>query len=114
VAPSLSSDIERLRLNWKQVIDSADAGLKRSTAAALLKSGSRPVSVEGNIVVLSFGFKFHQENMEKPENKRNAEQIISNYLGHSCQISCICDPKKDILVNKALKMGAQITSVEEK
>jgi len=113
-APTLSSDIERLRLNWKQVIDSADAGLKRSSAAAYLKSGSRPVSIEGDVVVLSFSFKIHKENMEKPENKRIAEQIISNYLGHPCQISCIYDPKKDILVNKALKIGAQITSVEEK
>jgi DNA polymerase III subunit gamma/tau len=112
--PSLSSDIERLRLNWKQILDSADAGLKKSNAAAWLKSGSRPVSVEGNSVILSFSYKIHKENLEKPENKRIAEQIISNFLGHTCQITCIYDPKKDILVNKALKMGAQITSVEEK
>ena len=113
-APTLSSDIERLKLNWKQVVESADNSLKKSAASALLKSGCRPVSMENNTVVLSFGFRIHKENMEKADNKRIAEQIISSYLGHPCQISCICDPGKNHLVNKALKMGAQITSVEEK
>jgi DNA polymerase III subunit gamma/tau len=113
-APTLSSDIERLKLNWKQVTENTDNALKKTAAAALLKSGCRPVSMENNIVMLSFGFKIHKENMEKPDNKRIAEQIISNYLGHPCQISCICDPKKDHLVNKAVKLGAQVTSVEEK
>ena len=111
---SLSSEIERLRLNWKQIIDSADSSLKKTTASALLKSGSRPVSMDGDVVVLAFGFDIHKQNMEKPENRRIAEQIISNYLGHSCQISCVCDPKKDHLVNLAKKYGGQVTSVEEK
>jgi DNA polymerase-3 subunit gamma/tau len=113
-APALSSEIERLKLNWKQVIENSDAGLKRTAASALLKSGSKPVAIEGETIVLSFGFKIHKENMEKPENKRIAEQIIGNYLGHPCQISCVCDPKKDHLVNMVKKLGAQEISVEEK
>jgi DNA polymerase-3 subunit gamma/tau len=110
----LSSELERLKLNWKQVIEGADGGFKRSTAAALLKSGSKPVSIQGEVVTLSFGFQIHKDNMEKPENKRIAEQIISTYLGRNCQISCVCDPKKDHLVNLVKKMGAQEISTEEK
>jgi DNA polymerase-3 subunit gamma/tau len=111
---SLSSEIERLKLNWKQIIESSDITLRKTTAAALLKSSSRPVSVENDRVVLSFGYELLKQNMEKPEAKRIAEQIISNYLGHACQISCVCDPKKDHLVNLAKKLGGQVTSVEEK
>jgi len=80
----------------------------------LLKSGSRPVSVEGDTVILSFGFKIHKDNIEKPENKLVAERIISDYLGHPYKIQCILDTKKDHLVNLAKKMGAQVISTEEK
>jgi DNA polymerase III subunit gamma/tau len=112
--PVLSSEIERLRINWKQVIDGADASLKKTTASALLKSGSRPVSVEGDTITLSFGFKIHKENIEKPENKHVAERIISDYLGRSCKIQCILDTKKDHMVNQAKKLGAQVINTEEK
>jgi DNA polymerase-3 subunit gamma/tau len=113
-APSLSSEIERLKLNWKQVIDGAGPNYKKTTASALLKSGSKPLSIEGDTVVLSFGFKIHKENIEKPENKLIAEKIISEYLGHPYKIQCVLDPKKDHLVNLAKKMGAQVISMEEK
>jgi DNA polymerase-3 subunit gamma/tau len=111
---SLSSEIERLRLNWKQIIEGSDISLRKTNAAALLKSSSRPVSVENDTIVLAFAYELLKQNMEKPEAKRIAEQILSNYLGHPCQISCVCDPKKDHLVNLAKKYGGQVTSVEEK
>ncbi|HEX7475215.1 MAG TPA: DNA polymerase III subunit gamma/tau [Dehalococcoidales bacterium] len=113
-AHSLSSEIERLKLNWKQVIDGADPSLKKTTASALLKSGCKPVSIEGATVVLAFGFPIHKENFEKPENKQVAEKIISGYLGRACKIECILDPKKDHLTNYAKKMGAQVVGTEEK
>ena len=65
-------------------------------------------------MILAFGFPIHKENFEKPENKQVAEKIISDYLGRSCKIECILDPKKDHLTNYAKKMGAQVVSTEEK
>ncbi len=113
-APTLASEIERLKLNWKQVVEGLEPALKRSTAAALLKSGSKPVSVKGEIVVLSFNYSIHKDNMEKPENKQAAEKIIGDFLGRQCKIECVLDVKKDHLVNLAKKMGAQVVSTEEK
>ena len=103
-----TGDIEKLKQNWKQILDCA----RRSSAVALLRSG-KPVDIKDDIVTIAFRYPIHKENMEKPENKKNAEKIISDYLGRSFSVYCIHKPENH-LVDAALKMGAQITSVEEK
>ena len=50
--------------------------------------------------------------MEKVENQQVAEKIISNFLGHSCRISCIIEDNP--LLKAALKMGAQRIDTEER
>jgi DNA polymerase III subunit gamma/tau len=112
--PSLSSEIERLKLNWKQIVEEVDPSLKKTKAIAWLKSGSKPLSMDQDVVVLSFGHKVFKENIEKQENARIVEKIISDYLGHSCKIQCVCDIENNHMVKSALKQGAQIIRVEEK
>ncbi len=113
--PEPGSEIEKLRLNWKQVIDEAPASIKKTNAIALLRSaGVKPVDIKDDIVVLAFRYEIHRENMEKPENQQVAEQIISNFLGRPCRVRCIYEPEDNHLVQAAIKMGAQVTSVEEK
>ena len=106
------SDIERLKVNWKQVIEQAPPETKRTPAIAILRSaGVKPVSVENDIVSLSFKYPYHMEQIEKTENQQVAEKIISNFLGHACHIRCILEDNH--LLKAALKMGAQIIDVEE-
>ena len=50
--------------------------------------------------------------IEKIENQRVAEIIISNFLGHPCHVHCILEDNH--LLKEALKMGGQITHVEGK
>ena len=114
ISPSLASEIERLKLNWKQIIDGVDPTLKKTKAIAWLKSGSKPVSMDKDQVVLSFAYKVHKENIEKQENARIVERIISDYLGHACKIQCVCEVENNRMVKSALKQGAEIISVEEK
>lgn len=107
--------IERLRLNWRQAIDQAPPDAKRTTAVALLRSaGTKPVALEGDTLVLAFRYAVHKEHMEKPENKQIAEKIVSDFLGRPCHIHCTHEPQDDHLLRAALKMGAQISSAEEK
>ncbi len=107
------SEIERLRLNWKQIIEQAPQDIKRTSAVAILRSaGVRPMTVENNTVALAFRYPYHKEQIEKIENQRVAERIISNFLGRPCQIQCILE--NNHLLKEALKMGAQITHVEER
>ena len=95
--------------------DGAPADIKRTNAIALLRSaGIKPVAIEDDTVVLAFRYNIHKENMEKPENKKVAEKMISSFLGRPCQVRCTHEPKNNHLVKAALQMGAQVTSVEEK
>ena len=113
--PQPGSEIEQLRLNWKRVIDEAPASTKKTYAIAILRSaGVKPVAFEDDIVVLSFRYNIHKDNMEKPENQHAAEEIIGNFLGRPCHVRYIYQPEDNHLVNAALKMGAQIIDVEEK
>jgi len=114
-ATPLDSEIERLRLNWRRVIDEAPADIKKTNAIALLRSaGVKPVTIEDDTVVLAFRYSIHKENMEKPENQQVSEKIISAFLGRPCRVRCVYEPQNNHLVKAALRMGAQVTSVEEK
>jgi len=106
-------EIEHLKSNWLQFIRDAPSSMSRTAAAALLRS-ARPTAIENNTVILSFRFPLHKESMEKTENQKIAEQIISNCLGRACRIRCIHEPEANHLIEEALKIGAQIIESEEK
>jgi len=109
----VGSEIEQLRLNWKQVIEHAPPDTKRTPAIAILRSaGVKPMSFQNDTVVLAFRYKNHKELIEKAENQQVAEKIISNFLGRPCHVNCVLEDNH--LLKEALKMGAQIIDVEEK
>jgi len=106
--------LERLKTNWKQVIELAPQDTKRTPTAAILRSPSvSPVAIEDNTIVLSFRYPLHKEQLEKAENRTVAEKIISNFLGHPCHVRCVYEPEHDHLLKAALKMGAQIIESED-
>ncbi|MFC2035590.1 DNA polymerase III subunit gamma/tau [Chloroflexota bacterium] len=108
-----SNEIERLRLNWKQVIEQAPRDTIRTPAIAILRSaGVKPMAVENDTVSLAFKYPYHKEQIEKIENQRVVERIISNFMGYPCHIHCILEDNH--LLKAALKMGTQIIDVEEK
>jgi DNA polymerase-3 subunit gamma/tau len=112
--PQPGSELEHLIQNWKQIIEQAPADTKRTPAMAILRSaGVTPVAFEDDRLVLAFRYPLHKESMEKPQNQEIAEKIIANFLGHPCHLRCIHKPEANHLVEAALKMGAQITGVEE-
>jgi DNA polymerase-3 subunit gamma/tau len=114
-AAGLGSEIERLRLNWREVMAQAPEEVKRSPAIAILRSaGVKPVEIQGDTVILAFKYPIHKDRMETAENQQVARAVISNFLGRSCRVSCIYEPEDNHLVEAAKKFGAQVTSVEEK
>ena len=87
--PKASSELEQLRMNWRQVIGQAPEDTKRTPVIAILASaGVKPVAVEGDTVVLAFRYPVHKVLIEKMENQRVAERIIGHFLGHSCHVRC--------------------------
>jgi DNA polymerase-3 subunit gamma/tau len=112
--PELHSDIERLRMNWKQVIEEAPDELKRTPAVAILRSaGVKPVAIEDGTVVLAFKYPIHKERLETTENQQVTRTIISKFLGRDCQVRCVHEPEDNHLVDAVKKIGAQVTKVEE-
>ena len=112
-APSqeFGGDIERLRVNWKQVIEQAPQDTRKTPAIAILRSaGVQPMAIEEDTVILAFRHKNHKELIEKIENQQVAEKIISSFLGHSCRISCIIEDNH--LLKEALKIGKLINTEE--
>ena len=104
---------ERLKQNWRQIIEQAPPDTKRTPAIAILRSaGVKPVAVENDRVSLAFRYLYHKEQIERIENQRVTERIIGNFLGRSCRVLCVLEDNH--LVKEALKMGGQITHVEEK
>jgi len=113
--PQPGSEIEYLRQNWKQVIAQAPEDTRKTPAMAILRSaGVRPVAFEDDRLILAFRYPLHKENMEKAQNQEIADRVISSFLGRPCRVRCVHKPEENHLVEAALKMGAQITSVEEK
>ena len=109
------SEIEQLRLHWKQVIEQAPEDTKRTPAIAILRSaGVKPMAIEDDTVVLAFKYSYHKEQIEKQENQQITGKIISSFLGRPCHVRCIHEPANDHLLRAALKMGAQIIDVEAK
>ncbi len=108
-------ELERLRTDWKRIIEEAPPEVRKTTAIAFLRSGGVKVAaLNDNSIVLAFRYAVHKDQIEKPENLRIVESLISRYLNRPCRVSCTCESKKDHLVQAVQNMGAQITSVEEK
>ena len=107
------SDLERLRQNWKRIIKEAPPDIRKTVALAILRSAPvKLMSFENDTVVLAFKHPVHKEQIEKVENQRVVDKIISSFLGRSCHVDCILEDNH--LLKEALKLGAQITHVEEK
>ncbi len=112
--PELHSEIERLRVNWKQVIEQAPDELKRTPAVAILRSaGVKPVAIEDDTVILAFKYPIHKERLETAENQQVTRTIISKYLGRDYQVRCVHEPEDNHLVDAVKKMGAKVINTEE-
>jgi hypothetical protein len=113
--PELHSEIERLRLRWKQAIEQAPEDAQRAPAIAILRSaGVKPVAIEDDTVVLAFRYPIHKERMETAENQQLAEKVVSNFLGHPCHVRYVHEKEDNHLIEAVKRLGAKIISVEEK
>ena len=103
---------ERIKQEWRNIMEQVSPDMRRSPAMAIMRSaGVQPVSMNKDIIVLSFRYGYLKDKMEEPENKLIAEKILSSFMGTACKIECILENNN--LVKEALKLGAEIIEVEE-
>lgn len=113
--PEPGDELAQLQANWKRIIEAAPPEMRKTTALAFLRStGVKPVAFENDTLVIAFRYAMHKDQIEKPENQRIVESLISRYLNRPCRVRGTCEPEKNHLVRAIQNMGAQITSVEEK
>jgi DNA polymerase-3 subunit gamma/tau len=108
---AINGVLEQLQQQWMKMIKEAPNGMSKTPAAALLRS-ARPLSIEGDIITVSFKFPILKDNLEKLENQKTADKIISGFLGRSCKIRCIYEHENNHLVKAALNLGAQVIDTE--
>jgi DNA polymerase-3 subunit gamma/tau len=104
--------VEQLQGQWSKMITESPDGMGRTPAAALLRS-ARPVSIENDVLVVSFKHQYHKEKMDILENQKMAEKIVSSFMGRTCKVRCVYEHENNHLVKAALKMGGQVIDTEE-
>ena len=94
---------------------------KKRTVEALLKEGT-PRSYRPGRLVVAFapGFRFHWENIRRPDNLRLVEEVLSRLAGEKITVECVLEeenqtsPKEPELVQKALSLfGGEVVKAEE-
>jgi DNA polymerase III subunit gamma/tau len=108
----LGSPIEQLQQNWTKRITESPNNMGKTPTGALLRS-ARPLSLEGDILTISFKHQYHKEKMDSIENQKTADKIVSGFLGRPCKVKCVYEHENNHLVKAALNMGAQQIDSEE-
>ena len=96
---------------------------KKRTVEALLKEGT-PRSYRPGHLVVAFapGFRFHWENVKRPDNLRLVEEVLSRLAGEKFTVECILEEEEETrtpgkepeLVQKALRLfGGEVVKSEE-
>jgi hypothetical protein len=94
------------------MINEAPGNMGKTPTGALLRS-ARPLSIENDVLTISFRHQYHKEKMDSIENQKTADKIVSGFLGRSCKVRCIYEHENNHLVKAALNMGAQQIDTEE-
>jgi DNA polymerase-3 subunit gamma/tau len=112
-ALAAGSPIEQLQSHWSRLINESPDGLSKTAAAALLRS-ARPKEIKEDTLIISVKYPILKENMEKIENQKTVDKIVSKFLGRACKVRCLYEHENNHLVKAALNMGAQVMDTEVK
>ncbi len=113
------SEIERVRSQWTEFVDTLKGVGSGGNVDAFLRSACQPEAVEGDTLVLAFYHTFHKDKIEDPKYCRMVEKKLGEKFGNPSKVRCVLRPKAEQrpteghLVKAALEMGGRITSVTE-
>lgn len=78
--------ISAVQEKWREIM--AQVSKINSSVGALLKS-SKPISVEGNTILLEVSYKFHKERLESSANLKIVEKVLDEAFGCHSSIKCV-------------------------
>jgi DNA polymerase III subunit gamma/tau len=117
-APAPESDIERVRAQWKDFVNSLRGVGSSGDLDARLRSACEPVAIEDDTLVLAFKHAIHKDRIEEPKYRHMVEERLSKKFSNLKKVRCILRPEakqravNGHLVKAALGMGGRIVSVE--
>ena len=90
--------LDTINSQWERIL--REVKLRNRSVEALLKS-CRPLSVEGQGIVLGFYYPFHKEKVEEPQNKALVESVVSQVVNSTCHIRCVLSPRGESRAQRA-------------
>jgi len=86
--PSDGLNLDKIRNQWAQVMEQVKK--KKMTVGACLIEGE-PIKFHHPVLTICFedGFTFHRETVERIENKRIIEKVLSNIFKQKLMIHCL-------------------------
>jgi DNA polymerase-3 subunit gamma/tau len=83
--PGEQLTLQWLRDNWEDLLNRVR---KKSVFARAFLLGATPIGFSDGVVTLSFGAKFHKEQMEVDKNRRICEEALSEATGVNLTVRC--------------------------
>ncbi len=120
--PSQPPELEYIRQHWNDFVNACRGEGSRGNLDALLRRSCKPISLEGETLVLGFYAEFQKSKIEDPKYRRMVERKLKEVFGVPYQVKCVLLPREkktkpqpateNPLVKAALDMGARIISEE--
>ncbi len=82
----ISLTTEVLHERWAEFLN---ALRPRNLSLEALMRSCRPMSVEGDIVVLGFDYDFHRGKVEEERNRLDVEEALSDVVGQKYRVRCV-------------------------
>ena len=105
-----------LERRWRDVV-AASKGTGRIKIDAVLRSGSRPLSVEDGVVIIGFTHQkfvdMLREELDNPASRKALEEAVAGVLGSRHKVQCVLQSQKPRaagghLVRAAQEAGARL------
>ena len=92
----LGSNEERfavLQERWKDVVAASKGKGQKYKLDVLLRSGSKPVAIEGDIAIVGFTHQkfvnMMREELENPSSRKSLEEALAAVLGVRHKVQCV-------------------------
>ena len=82
---SLTTQFEQIENAWTDVLKGVV--VHNHGVQALLKA-TKPITLDGNALVLEVFYKFHKERLETPKNRKIVELVLSEIFGEDISLDC--------------------------
>ena len=118
-AESSVIDIDYIRNNWRNFIESLRGTGSKGNLDAFMRSACEPINLDDKVLTIGFYHKFHKEYIDDAKYRFLVEQKLHDVFGKPYKLRCIIvdqpkDTKKSLqteenpLVKTALDRGAKL------